>query len=77
MSISLVTIEVRNGDIAKALKLLKKKVENSGHIAELRERRYYKKPSTRKREQKDKILFNRKVEKTLEKVRIEKLRTKF
>jgi small subunit ribosomal protein S21 len=71
MSVTLVQIEVRNGDIAKALKLFKKKVENSGHIAELRERRYYKKPSTKKREAKDKLIFNRKVEKILEKARVE------
>jgi len=71
MGITLISVEVRNNDIAKALKLFKKKVENSGHISELRDRRYYKKPSTRKREAKDRIIFNRKVEKILEKARVE------
>ena len=43
MGIVLASVEVRNNDIAKALKLFKKKVETSGHLQELRERRYYKK----------------------------------
>ena len=60
MSVTLVTIEVRNGDIAKALKLFKKKVEDSGHLQELRERKEYKKPSVLKREQMNKVLFKAK-----------------
>ena len=60
MSVTLVTIEVRNGDIAKALKLFKKRVEDSGHLQELRERKEYKKPSVLKREQMNKVLFKAK-----------------
>ena len=60
MSVTLVTIEVRNGDIAKALKLFKKKVEDSGHLQELRERKEYKKSSVLKREQMNKVLFKAK-----------------
>jgi small subunit ribosomal protein S21 len=60
MSVTLVTIEVRNGDIAKALKLFKKKVEDSGHLQELRERKEYKKPSVVKREQMNKVLYKAK-----------------
>lgn len=60
MSVTLVTIEVRNGDIAKALKLFKKRVEESGHLQELRERKEYKKPSVLKREQMNKVLFKAK-----------------
>jgi len=66
MSVTLVTIEVRNGDIAKALKLFKKKVADSGHIEELRERKYYKKPSTKKREEKNKLLYRLQKERKLE-----------
>ena len=60
MSVTLVTIEVRNGDIAKALKLFKKRVEECGHLQELRERKEYKKPSVVKREQMNKVLYKAK-----------------
>jgi len=49
MSVTLLSVEVRNGDINKALKLYKKRVEKSGHINELRERKYYTKPTTKRR----------------------------
>jgi len=42
MSVSLVAIKKRDGeDITSLLKRFKRKVENSGHIAELKERRYF------------------------------------
>jgi small subunit ribosomal protein S21 len=66
MSVTLVTIEVRNGDIAKALKLFKKRVEDSGHLQELRERKEYKKPSVVKREKMNKVLYRLQRERTLE-----------
>jgi len=66
MSVTLVQIEVRNGDINKALKLFKKRVEDSGHIQELRNRKEYKKPSTIKREKRDKVLYRLQRERTLE-----------
>ena len=72
MSVTLVQIEVRNGDITKALKLFKKKVEESGHIKELRERRYYKKPSTLKREQMNEVLYRNKKLREIEKEREKK-----
>ena len=66
MSITLIQIEVRNGDINKALKLFKKRVEDSGHIQELRDRREYKKPSTIRREKRDKVLYRLQRERKLE-----------
>jgi len=60
MSVTLVTIEVRNNDITKALKLFKKRVEDSGHLQELRERKEYKKPSVVKREKMNKVLYKAK-----------------
>ena len=63
MSVTLVSVEVRNGDIQKALKLFKKRVEQSNHIQELRDRRYYKKPSTIKREQRNRIKYQLELEK--------------
>jgi small subunit ribosomal protein S21 len=75
MGIVLASVEVRNNDIAKALKIFKKKVEQSGHIQELRERRYYKKPSTLKREQMNEVLYQNKKLRQIERER-EKGRTK-
>ena len=66
MSVTLVSVEVRNGDIQKALKLFKKKVEASGHIQELRERKEFKKPSVKKREQKNKVLYRLQKQRKLE-----------
>jgi small subunit ribosomal protein S21 len=63
MSVTLVSVEVRNGDIQKALKLFKQRVEKSGHIQELRDRREYKKPSTIKREQRNRIKHQLELEK--------------
>ena len=57
-----VSVEVRNGDIARALKSFKRKVMNSGHLQELRDRKEYTKPKTVRRAQKQKA------------VRIQKLR---
>lgn len=52
----LVSVVVRNGDLVKALRVFKKKVENSGHIKELRERKTYTKPTTKNRLMKDKAI---------------------
>ena len=45
----LVTIKVRKGDIGRALKQFKRKVEESDHIKELKSRTQYLKPSVKKR----------------------------
>jgi small subunit ribosomal protein S21 len=47
---------VKNGDLAKALKKFKKKVMESGHLIELRERKEFVKPTTKKRLQKEKAV---------------------
>lgn len=39
------TVEVRNGDFNKALRIFKKKVQEAGIIQEVRERQEYVKPS--------------------------------
>jgi small subunit ribosomal protein S21 len=48
----IVSVQVRKGDINKALKIFKRRTIESGHLMELRERRYYKKPTTVKRREK-------------------------
>ena len=46
------TIEVRNNNVEKALRVLKKKLLKDGVMKELRDRQYYSKPSWKKREKK-------------------------
>jgi ribosomal protein S21 len=59
--VSLVKVEVRKGDLNQALKIFKKRVNASGHIDELKERREYTKPTTKRRLQKQKAIRNRKL----------------
>ncbi len=56
MSATKVIVEVRNGDINRALKLLKRKTINSGHLQLLRENKEYTKPTTVRRKQKMKAI---------------------
>lgn len=42
------TVEVRNGDFNKALRIFKKKVQQEGIVQEIRERQHYVKPSERR-----------------------------
>jgi len=39
------SVEVKNGDFNKALRIFKKKVQEDGLLQELREREFYEKPS--------------------------------
>ena len=52
----LIHVEVRNGDINKALKIWKKKTFSSGHILKLRENQQYDKPSVGKRKAEQKAI---------------------
>lgn len=56
--VSLIKVVVKNGDIAKALKVFKKKVNDSGHLLELRDRKEYTKPKTKRREIKSRAIRN-------------------
>ena len=49
---SIVSVKVIKGDINRALKQLKRRTIDSGHLLELRERRYYIKPTTVRRREK-------------------------
>ena len=72
MNKSLVAVKVRNGDINKALKIFKRMVNESGHIQELKERREYTKPTTKRRLIKQKAIRNNE-----RMVRIEKENNKY
>lgn len=64
-----VAVEVRNGDIARALKIFKKRVMDSGHLQEVRDRREYVKPTTVKRKAKQQAIradFRRRMNENLE-----------
>jgi ribosomal protein S21 len=65
--ISRCTVEVRNGDITRALKIFKKKVMDSGHLLELRERKNYTKPTTKRRLVKQKAIRQNQLNVMLEK----------
>jgi small subunit ribosomal protein S21 len=47
-----ITVEVRNNNVEKALRVLKKKLMKTGQMKELREKQYFQKPSFKKREKK-------------------------
>ena len=51
-------IEVRNNNVEKALRLMKKKMKTSGVFQELKDRKYYKKPSEVKREKAKERMVN-------------------
>tara|TARA_Y100000816_G_scaffold234141_1_gene179649 strand:- start:100 stop:309 length:210 start_codon:yes stop_codon:yes gene_type:complete len=47
-----IEVTVRNGNVEKAMRVLKKKLLKDGMMRELKERQYYQKPSHVKREAK-------------------------
>ena len=46
-------VEVRGGDVMKALRIFKKKVQEEGILQEYKERQHYEKPSAKRKRQKD------------------------
>ena len=56
MSKPLLTIRVRKGDLGRALKRFKNMVNESGHIKELKQRKTYIKPKTKRRLQKQQAI---------------------
>ena len=45
-----ITVEVRGGNLEKALRVLKKKVQKAGIVKDIRAKQYFSKPSEIKRE---------------------------
>lgn len=56
MNTTKVKVEVRNGDINRALKIFKRRVIQSGHIQELKDRKEYTKPTTVRRKKKQRAI---------------------
>ena len=64
----LVSVKVIKGDINRALKKYKRLVSDSGHLLELRERKYYTKPTTIRRKQKQQAVREQQKLTILEKI---------
>jgi ribosomal protein S21 len=47
--VKLVSVKVKKGEFGRALKLFKRKVKNSEHLWELKQRREYLKPAVKRR----------------------------
>jgi small subunit ribosomal protein S21 len=45
-----ITVEVRGGNLEKAMRVLKKKVQKAGLVKDIRDKQYFSKPSEIKRE---------------------------
>jgi len=56
MSKEKIKVEVRNGDIVRALKIFKRRIIESGHLQELRDRQAYVKPTTARRKKKQQAI---------------------
>jgi len=54
----MVEVQVRNGNLEKAMRVLKKKVQKEGLLKELKDRQYYTKPSEKRREAKKQGIKN-------------------
>lgn len=70
MGASIVTVDCTKQDLNKALKEFKRKVIKSGHILELKNRKEYTKPTTVRREEKQKAIRKQQREVILDKVAV-------
>lgn len=53
-----ITIQVRNGNLEQALRVLKKKSQKNGLLKELKARQYFEKPSEKRRRKKKEGIAN-------------------
>ena len=53
-----ITIQVRNGNVEQALRVMKKKLQKNGVLKELKARQYFEKPSEKKRRKKKEGIAN-------------------
>jgi len=65
-----ITIQVRNGNVEQAMRVLKRKIQKEGLIKELRARQSYEKPSAKKRRKhKEAVATYKKQQKKLARLR--------
>jgi ribosomal protein S21 len=67
-NITLISVKVIKGDINRALKKLKRRVNDSGHLLEVRDRKTYTKPKTVRRREKQLAVRAQQKETILEKI---------
>lgn len=65
-----IEVEVRGGNVEKAMRVLKKKLLKAGTLKEYRLKQYYRKPSEIKREKKKEGIKNYKKQKKLREARL-------
>ena len=65
-----ITVEVRHGNVEKAMRVLKKKVLKAGILKDYRLKQYYRKPSEIKREKKKEGIKNYKKQQKLREARL-------
>ena len=65
---TLVSVKVIKGDVNRALKKYKRRVNDSGHLLELRERKTYTKPTTVRRKAKQQAIREQQKETILGKI---------
>jgi len=53
-----IVVNVRNGNLEQAMRVLKRKVQKEGIVKEMRDRQFYKKPSEIKQEKKKEAIKN-------------------
>lgn len=53
-----ITVDVRNGNVEQAMRVMKRKLMKEGVMKELRAREYYEKPSAKKRRKKKENIAN-------------------
>ena len=63
-----VSVQVRNGNIQKALKIFKRRIDESGHLQLLRTKQQYTKPTTVRRKQKQQAVREQQKLTMLEKI---------
>jgi|TARA_B110000263_G_scaffold249960_1_gene269522 small subunit ribosomal protein S21 len=66
----MITIEVRNNNADKAIKMLKKKVNAEGTLKDCRDKQFYEKPTDKRRRKKAQAI--RRIERNIEKLYDEK-----
>ena len=64
-----IEVTVRNNNVEKAMRVLKKKLQKDGLFKELRMRQYYEKPSTKKQRKKKEMIRNWKKKQKLKELR--------
>ena len=52
------TIQVRNGNVEQAMRVLKKKLQKDGLLKSLKDKQHYEKPSAKKRRKKKEAIAN-------------------